>query len=100
MRVTVEFRTYNTRRYSRPWIAKIKDWPIGKPPDVEFAGLVGLTAEIDAAPGAIIRYGQRDNRGSGTQSDWGIVQQDGTVSNSTAEACREHWLAGCPAPAV
>jgi len=98
MRVTIEFSPYNTRRWGRPWIAKVTDWPIGKPPVLEFGGLVGLTTEIDAAPGQIVRYGQKDGRGRGTQSDWGIVQADGSMIHSTPERCREHWLAGCPVP--
>jgi hypothetical protein len=92
MRVTVDFRPYNARRYGKPWIAKVIGWPIGKPPVLEFGGLIGLTAEIDAAPGQIVRYGQRDNRGSNTQSDWGIVQPDGTVAETTAESARKHFL--------
>lgn len=98
MRVTVEFTPYNTRRYGRPWIAKVTNWPIGKQPTLEFGGLVGLTTEIDATPGQIVRYGQRDNRGNHSQSDWGIVQENGGVEPSTPEKCREHWLAGCPVP--
>jgi hypothetical protein len=98
MRVTIQFPNYNTRRFSRPWIAKVIDWKIGKPPVLEFGGLVGLTTEIEAAPGAIVRWGQRDNRGNHTQSCWGIVQRYGEVVEAEAEECREHWLAGCPAP--
>jgi hypothetical protein len=98
MRVTLKFDAYNARRYSRPWIAKVVDWPIGKPPALAFGGLVGLTAEIEAEPGQLIRWGQRDNRGNKSTSCWGIVDADGDVCWSTPEACRKQWLAGCPVP--
>jgi hypothetical protein len=98
MRVTITFDAYNPRRYGRPWIAKITDWQIGKQPVLEFGALVGLTAEIEASPGAIVRWGQRDNRGNHTTSCWGIVDAEGDATWSTAEECRKQWLAGCPAP--
>jgi hypothetical protein len=98
MRVTLTHAAYNTRRYGRPWMAKVVDWPIGKQPALEFGGLIGLTTEIEASPGAIVRWGQRDTRGNNTTSHWGIVDADGDVTWSTPEACRTQWLAGCPVP--
>jgi hypothetical protein len=98
MRVTITFDPYNTRRYGRPWIARVTDWPIGKSPVLEFGGLFGLTAEIEASPGAVVRWGQRDNRGNNTTARWGIVQVNGDVTRTTPEECREQWLAGCPVP--
>ena len=95
MRVTQTFPSYNQRRYGRPWIAKVVDWPIGKNAVLEFGGLVGLTAEIDAKPGQIVRWGQRDNRGNNTTTEWGIVAADGAINDATPERCRDHWLAGC-----
>lgn len=98
-RVTIMFAPYNTRRYGRPWIARVADWPIGKPPVLDFGSIIGLTAEIDATPGAIVRWGQKDHRGSNSETHWGIVQADLTVHEfSDPEHCRWHWLAGCPAP--
>jgi hypothetical protein len=98
MRVTITFGPYNQRRYGRPWIAKLTSWPIGKSPELAFGGLIGLTTEIEASPGAIVRWGQRDNRGNHSTSCWGIVQANGEVVEAGPEECREHWLAGCPAP--
>jgi hypothetical protein len=95
-RVFIEFPPYNTRRYSKPWIAKVTDWPIGKNPTLSFGATINLTAEIDAAPGAIVRWGQKDNRGRGTEALWGIVLADLTVGECSSNRCRDHWLAGCP----
>ena len=93
MRITVTFPAYNSKRYGKPWIAKVTDWPIGKAPALEFGALVGLTAEIAAEPGAVVRWGQRDYRGNNTQREWGVVLDDGTIAERTNEECRAHWLA-------
>jgi hypothetical protein len=99
MRVTVEFGGYNSRRYGRPWIAKIVTWPIGGRPELEFGSNVGAyLVEIDAKPGAIVRWGQKDHRGNNTTAEWGVVQLDGDIKDVLAETAREHWLAGCPVP--
>jgi hypothetical protein len=100
MRVTYEVGSYNPRRYGKPWIAKITAWPIGRLPTLEFGATVDVwTAEIDAEPGAVIRFGQKDmRRGTNTTADWGIVLADGTVRDCSASAGRTHWLAGCPVP--
>ena len=98
-RVTRTFAAYNSRRYGRPWIAKVTAWPIGKPPVLEFGCTVGLTAEVDAEPGAIVRWGQKDLRGHNTEACWGPVRPDLTVAETDAEGARDHWIAGCPAAA-
>lgn len=99
MRVTFEVGGYNSRRYGRPWIARVTAWPIGKQPTLEFGGNVGPhLAEIDAEPGQVVRFGQRDHRGRHSQADWGIVQADGSIREHDPEFCRRHWLAGCPVP--
>lgn len=96
MRVAQHFDGYNFRRYDRPWIAKITDWPIGSKPTLKFGGWIGNDkdggeAEIDANAGDIIRYGQRDNRGNGTVNAWCIVQTDGTILRASETEARKHW---------
>ena len=96
MRVAQHFDGYNFRRYDRPWIAKITDWPIGSKPTLKFGGWIGNDkdggeAEIDANAGDIIRYGHRDNRGNGTVNAWGIVQADGVILRCTEPEARQHW---------
>jgi hypothetical protein len=101
MRITYEVGSYNARRYSRPWIAKVERWDIGKSPILTFGGHVGVyIAEIDAEPGNLLRYGQRDGRGNNTARLWGVVQLDGSLLELNAEEARQHWLDGCPAPSA
>lgn len=97
MRYTYEVGGYNTRRYGKPWIAKITDWPVGSAPTLSFGhALDAYCAEIEAEPGQILRWGQKDHRGNGTISRWGIAMPDGSVRRSDARECREHWSHDCP----
>ena len=65
-RVSVGYDAYNSRRYSKPWIARIIAWPVGGVPTMESGSYVGDKkggeVEIMAGPGDIIRDGQRDGR--------------------------------------
>jgi hypothetical protein len=93
MRITVQFGPWNPKRYGKPWIAKVTAWPVGKAPTLEFGALVGTTPEIAAEPGTVVRWGQRDYRGNGTERHWGVVLDDGTIEPRSNEECRAHWLA-------
>lgn len=93
LRYTTRFGSYNARRYSRPWIARVTAWPIGGKPELAWGGYCGDDsggeAEILARPGDIIRYGQRDGRGNNGENAWAIAQEDGSlriVSQSEARA--------------
>lgn len=94
----MEWGSYNTRRYSRPWIARVTEWAIGRGPELEFGGNIGAhMVEIEAAPGALVKFGQKDTRrGNGTENEFGIVRGGGEVERVGAVRAREHWLAGCP----
>ena len=85
-----EFDSYNARRHSKPWIAKIVSWPAGKQPDLEFGAYYGNdeggTAQIAAKEGDIIRWGRRDNRGNGTINCWGVFRGGEIVEISASEA--------------
>lgn len=95
MIITREFGAYNHRRYGRPWIAVVTDWPVGEQPTLRFGGLLGpangsaVTAEIEANPEQILRWGQKDFRGRGTVNGWGIIESDGTVRVTDAKGARE-----------
>lgn len=83
-RVAISFRSYNPRRYSRPWIARVVVWAVGKKPELEFGHYVGDDdggeAEIIAYPGNIIRYGQRDGRRPDKSiNEWAVVEDDYSV---------------------
>jgi hypothetical protein len=88
-----EFSPYNSRRYGKPWIAKVTTWNIGQHPTLEFGATIGtLLVEIDANPGDVVRWGQKDYRGNNTEANWGIVQNDSSVTEVDVNVAREHWL--------
>lgn len=93
VRYSVEFESYNSRRFSKPWIAKVTAWSVGDHPELEWGGYCGDDnggeAEITATPGDIIRYGQRDNRGNRTVNKWAIAQADGTLLEVTQVEARK-----------
>lgn len=96
MVISIEFGSYNDRRYSRPWISRVTAWPTGKAPTPVWGRYLGTAAggevEIEAEPGDVVRWGQKDNRKiSGSESYWGIVQADGTVTKVTEPEARKHW---------
>ena len=95
MRVVVAFDAYNGRRYSRPWIARVTAWPVGDRATLEFGAYLGNErggeVEIEAEPGAVVRWGQKDNRGNGTRAHYGIVSEDGTLSEYTESVCKKHF---------
>lgn len=95
MRVSQNWGSYNQRRYSRPWIAKITNWQIGGKPEIEWGRYIGDSnggeVEIDAQAGDIIRTGQKDNRGNNTNADWYLVQEDGSLLSTDAAGARKAW---------
>lgn len=95
MRVSLKYNSYNARRYSRPWIAKITSWPVGGKPEIEWGRYLGDDSdgevEIDANPGDIVRSGQKDRRGNNGSADWYIVDQDGSLDSTDAPEARKHW---------
>ena len=107
MRISQEFRGYNARRYSRPWISVITSWPTGGKPEIRWGSYLGDDAggevEIEAQPGDIIRTGQKDGRGGKTSADWYIVQADGSLDSTDAAGARAAWNGRDqekPAPAI
>ena len=82
MRITVGWDSFNGRRYSRPWIARVTAWPVGSRPAISWGNYLGNDSggelEIEAAPGDVLRYGQKDGRGNGTINRYAIVLNDGT----------------------
>jgi hypothetical protein len=92
LRVAVTFGSYNARRYSRPWIARVTAWPIGGKPAVEWGRYLGDDSggecEITARAGDLVRYGQKDTRGGKTDSNWATVAPDGTLIDCTEAQAR------------
>ncbi len=92
VRITRTFSSYNFRRYSKPWMARVTAWPVGGKPELEFGRYLGNDdggeVEIMARPGDIIRWGQRDGRGNKTVNNWGVVEADGTLREITQAEAR------------
>jgi len=86
MKISIETHSYNQRRYSKPWIARVNftdpqgtfsfgDW-IGDSNN----GSAGLL-ELDAKPGDIVARGQKDYRKPRHSSpDWYQVAPDGSLT--------------------
>lgn len=96
MTVTINYGAYNQRRYSRPWIARIKAWPVGKSPVLEFGFYNGNAdggfTECEANPGDVIKAGQKDYRQpKNTENDFYLVAADGGVTKITAAEARQTW---------
>ena len=104
MRISITVGSYNQRRYSCPWIARVTAWPVGSRPELAWGGYAGDDSggelEIEASPGDIIRHGQKDGRGNGWSNNWGIVQDDGSIEGCDQPQAREQWtkLQTTPAP--
>lgn len=95
MRISIEFGSYNNRRYSKPWIARITAWPVGGKPELEWGGYVGDDSggevEIEAQPGDIIRAGQKDGRGGNSKNRWYVVEPDGSTREIDQTEARALW---------
>jgi hypothetical protein len=94
VRVSIGWRGYNDRRYSKPWIALVTAWPVGGSPTLDFGGYVGNDSggelEIMAKQGDIIRYGQKDYRKPrGSTCQFAVIEDDGTERDITDADARK-----------
>ena len=85
IRVTIEWDSYNFRRYSKPWIARVVDWNGSEKPELEWGQWLGTAddggvIEVYASVGDIIRWGQKDYRKMyRSDNEFGVVREDGTI---------------------
>jgi len=97
MRITISWDCYNQRRYSRPWIARVTAWPVGSRPAIEWGNYLGNDAggelEIEATPGDVLRYGQKDGRGNGTINCYAIVLEDGSLLGVGEPNAKKYYVA-------
>jgi len=96
-RVTREFGGYNPKRYSKPWIARVVEWPIGGRPVLVFGEYIGDAdggeCEIMAAIGDVVKYGKKDNRNiNGTLNEFGIVREDLSIERVTMGTARKQFI--------
>lgn len=95
MRVTITSNAYNEHRYGLPWIAKVTKWAVGGKPELSFGTFLGTPGssgecEIEAEPGDIIRWGQKDYRNpSKSESKYGVVSPTGEIRTITMVEARE-----------
>lgn len=95
--IKIATESYNDRRHSRPWIARVTGYSDGKP-QLAFGNWVGRNGDdglltIDAEPGDIIRHGQKDmRRADYSRDDWFVVADDGSLAGTTPVAAYEHFL--------
>ena len=83
MLISKSYGSYNDRRYSRPWGARVN--LDGVKLAYKFTGQYqgdysGGEVMIEAEPGMILAFGQRDNRGKNTENDLYRVQSDGSLA--------------------
>lgn len=108
--VRLSFGSYNPRRYSRPWGARITFGGDNRA-DYAFDGNFlgdddGGEVVINARPGEIVAFGQKDKRGGRSENDWYVVGPDGSLDEiSRADALkhfrqREKLARDAQAPAV
>jgi hypothetical protein len=87
MRVTKWFKSYDWRRYGKPWIAKVVSWEPGWGVELEFGYYLGDAdggpVRIEVEAGEVVRWGQKDYGnavwGVFPKENWGVVQPDGTI---------------------
>jgi len=86
----MEFPSYNTRRYSKPWGARVRF--NDNRPQYEFCGhWDGKSVVIDAEIGDVLAFGQKDYRGNKGCRLFFIAQPDGKLLEVNEREARSHW---------
>ena len=98
MKIEIETGSYNQRRYSKPWIARV-DFTTNSQGDFKFGEWIGDASngsagllEIDVEPGDIIAKGQKDFRKPRNSApDWFVAGPDAKLVSlpGKVEALRE-----------
>jgi len=97
MKIYVPFASYDEQRYGKPWIAVITAWPHDSDAALRWGVYSGSNkggeAVVEASAGDIIRWGQKILIGKRmqTQSHWGIVAEDGSITECTAGDAKQVW---------
>jgi hypothetical protein len=88
MRIAKKFGPYNDKQQARPWIAKVVEWRVGQRAELQWGTFLGDDnggeAEIEAAPGDVVLYGQKGRAGHHGFSVYALVTADGCL-----QACNE-----------
>jgi hypothetical protein len=96
--VSWEYSSYNPRRYSKPWGARVTFK--GATPSYDFNVSTYLGDDnggrlvIVCNPGDIVARGQRDTRqAKKTENIWYVINADGTATEVSRTAAYDHWQA-------
>lgn len=84
-----EVGSYNSRRLSKPWIAKVVEWN-GSHPSLEFGSSGERESVVKAPIGSLVKYGQKDYRNYNQHTnEFGIVLANGGIERVTTAQARD-----------
>lgn len=94
-KIEIETSSYNEKRYSKPWIAKVTF--LNDKPQYQFGNYVGQPGYsgllvIEAKEGDIVARGQKDNRRNNTDNDWYIVDAEGKLQKTDRVEAYKHYM--------
>ncbi len=96
------YSSYNQRRYSKPWIAKVTAWPIGQKPTLKWGVYegddTGGEVSIEASEGDIIRHGQKDYRGNNSNKEWYKVNSKNELDLITESEAHKIFISNSKNP--
>lgn len=88
----MDFGSYNERRYSRPWCAKVylQQFTIKYDFCGVYTGSVGLAGSVmvDATVGDVVAAGQKDYRGNSSIHKFFLVEENGLKEVTKDEALK------------
>jgi hypothetical protein len=90
------FKSYNPRRYGRPWGAIVTFTGTSAQFDFSAGSFLGRPEEggrvvIRCRPGDIVAKGQRDKNAKNTENSWYVVQEGGETLAVTRAGAFDHW---------
>jgi hypothetical protein len=95
MEIKLQFKPFNAKHYSKPWISKVTDWEEGERPHIEFGPFLGTDkkggyAIISAEAGDIVRFGlkHRYKAKKNIGYKWFIVYGDSQLKECEAEQAK------------
>jgi hypothetical protein len=95
MRFAKSFRPYDGAQYARPWIAKVVAWQVGKRAELAWGTYLGDDnggeAEIEAAPGDVVLFGQKGRAGRAGFAVYGTLEADGSFKSCTEAAAARRF---------
>jgi hypothetical protein len=108
MRIARKIRPYDGKTFARPWIAKVIKWPVGQRAELDWGTFLGEAStggelEIEAKPGDVVRYGQKNKKhNSDPSARWAVITSLGRLAIiqtelEAAKTFRQNWQLTAPA---